>query len=407
MLKPYFFVLFLLLISQPAFSQATHESIRVFLDCESCDTRYLKQRLDWVTFVRDRNVADVHLFITDQPMASGGRQYELRFIGVGDQFSRQHTIPLQTNAFNTQIEINERLENTIKIGLLSYLVTYQSVTVEAALAPLEDNTSPSASDPWDYWIFEISGVVDWEQESNRKEYEWNGELDIERTTKAWRIRSEFETESQINQVKRDSSSLRTRRKRSEAEVSVVKSLSQHWSAGVFGNLYSSTYINVRTGSRIQAALEYNLFPYQRSATRELTVAYLIGPRYFDYQEETIYGELKEQRFGHGLRINLDVKQPWGRAEVQLEGRHFMHDFSKNRLEARAELSLQIIKGLFVRFGAEANLIHDQLYLPKGDVSLEEVLLEQRALATNFELEFRVGIGYTFGSIYNSVVNTRL
>ncbi len=128
-----------------------------------------------------------------------------------------------------------------------------------------------------------------------------------------------------------------------------------------------------------------------SATRELTIAYLVGPRSFTYREKTIYGKTEEQLFGQSLRINLDVKQPWGRAEIQLEGTHFMHDFSKNRLEAEAEVSLRIMKGLFLQLGVEASLIHDQLYLPKGDVSLEEVLLEQRALATNFRA--RVPGGY--------------
>lgn len=407
MLKSCFFFLLFSFVFLPTFSQPLDDPLQVFLDCESCDTRYLKQRLGWVTFVRDRKVADIHLFIADQPMASGGRQYDLRFIGVSDKYAREQTIPLQIGPFNSQIEINERLEHSIKLGLLSYLVTYQPLTVEANIASAKNSTSTPTSDPWDYWIFEVSGAIDWSQESNRKEYEWQGELDIDRITKAWRIRSEFETESQINQVQRDSSTLRTRRRRSEAEASVVKSLNQHWSAGVFANLYASTYVNIRTGSRVQAALEYNVFPYQLSATRELTIAYMIGPRYFSYLEQTIYDEMQEQRFGQGLRINLDVKRPWGRAEVQLEGSHFMHDLSKNRLEIEAELSLQIVKGLFLQMGAEASLIHDQLYLPKGSASLEEILLEQRALATNFELEFRVGIGYTFGSIYNSVVNTRL
>ncbi len=248
MLKVSLPLLCLFLIPPWTYAQAPDAKLLVFLDCESCDTDYLKQRLDLVTYVRDRKVADVHLFIADQPMASGGRQYDLQFIGVSNQYMQQYALSLQISPSDTQAEINERLENTIKIGLLSYLITHQSVNVEATLLPAATGTPPSASDPWNYWIFEISGALDWDQESNRKEYEWSGEVDIERTTEAWRIRSEFEAESRINHVKRDEAMLTTQRKRLAAEASVVKSMSSHWSAGVFGSLYSSTYTNVRVGS---------------------------------------------------------------------------------------------------------------------------------------------------------------
>jgi len=58
-------------------------------------------------------------------------------------------------------------------------------------------------------------------------------------------------------------------------------------------------------------------------------------------------------------------------------------------------------------GLQADLIHDQLHIPKGDASLEEVLLRRRDLLTTYEYEVNVGFSYTFGSIYNNVVNTRL
>lgn len=73
----------------------------------------------------------------------------------------------------------------------------------------------------------------------------------------------------------------------------------------------------------------------------------------------------------------------------------------------SHLSIQVIKGLFVRFGGRANLVNDQLFLPKGEASLEEILLQRRALATGYELDFYLGVAYTFGSIYNTIVNTRL
>ena len=53
------------------------------------------------------------------------------------------------------------------------------------------------------------------------------------------------------------------------------------------------------------------------------------------------------------------------------------------------------------------LIHDQLYLAKGDANLEDLLLQRRQLATTYEITSSIGLSYTFGSMYNNVVNTQL
>ncbi len=108
-----------------------------------------------------------------------------------------------------------------------------------------------------------------------------------------------------------------------------------------------------------------------------------------------------------LVVKHEIIKSRGGTELNLEGFHYFHNLSKNRLALEGYLSLRLYKGLFVRFSAEARLIHDQLYLPKGDASLEENLLERRALATDFYFELNVGLAYTFGALANNVVNTRL
>jgi hypothetical protein len=45
-------------------------------------------------------------------------------------------------------------------------------------------------------------------------------------------------------------------------------------------------------------------------------------------------------------------------------------------------------------------------LPKGEASLEEVLLRQRELATDYSFSGSVAITYTFGSKFANIVNTR-
>jgi hypothetical protein len=66
----------------------------------------------------------------------------------------------------------------------------------------------------------------------------------------------------------------------------------------------------------------------------------------------------------------------------------------------------VAQGLAVNFGVNFQRIHDQLSLPRGDASLEDVLLQRRRLATSYRTWGEVGLSYTFGSIYSNVVNPR-
>jgi len=66
-----------------------------------------------------------------------------------------------------------------------------------------------------------------------------------------------------------------------------------------------------------------------------------------------------------------------------------------------------VEGLSLFSSFNVEFIQDQLFLPAGSASLDEVLLRRRALATSYQLDASFGLAYTFGSIYNNVVNTRL
>jgi hypothetical protein len=49
---------------------------------------------------------------------------------------------------------------------------------------------------------------------------------------------------------------------------------------------------------------------------------------------------------------------------------------------------------------------DQIYLPRADVSTEEILVRQQQLATTYRYLLTFGISSSFGSIFNNVVNQR-
>jgi hypothetical protein len=69
--------------------------------------------------------------------------------------------------------------------------------------------------------------------------------------------------------------------------------------------------------------------------------------------------------------------------------------------------VRLFKGLSAEVSGAYSRVHNQLYIRKGDASDEDVLLERLALATGYQYEVRAGLSYTFGSIFNNIVNRRL
>lgn len=157
---------------------------------------------------------------------------------------------------------------------------------------------------------------------------------------------------------------------------------------------------------IAPAFEYNIFPYSESTRRELRLLYRVGYNGFRYREETIFNKLTENLMIEKLSVTLETTQTWGSTEFTLEGSHFFHDFSKLRLEIFSELSLRLFKGLSFRLFGRIRMIRDQLSLPKGGATTEEILLRRKEPATSYDYFASIGLSYTFGSIYSTVVNPR-
>jgi hypothetical protein len=136
------------------------------------------------------------------------------------------------------------------------------------------------------------------------------------------------------------------------------------------------------------------------------VQYLAGVRSFDYDVVTVYDKTEETIADQALEMTLDLKQPWGSSRVGVEGGHLLTDASKYHVAFDGDVDVRLFKGFSLNVATQASLIRDQLYLPRVEATPEEVLLQQRQLATSYRFEFAVGFSYTFGSIFNNVVNRR-
>src|SRR3979411_1639994 len=55
--------------------------LRVFLDCNFCDFDFMRTEINFVDYVRDRQDAQLHILVTNQPTGGGGNEFTLHFIG--------------------------------------------------------------------------------------------------------------------------------------------------------------------------------------------------------------------------------------------------------------------------------------------------------------------------------------
>ena len=155
------------------------------------------------------------------------------------------------------------------------------------------------------------------------------------------------------------------------------------------------------------AIEYNIFPWDISDRKVFTFAYYVGPSWAKYYEESIFGKYSEFLWQQTARLNLQLVETWGEINSELSASNYLHDFTKNKISFDTSLSIRIVRGFSVNFRFNVEKIQDQIYLPKGEVSLDDILLNNVQLPSSFQIGANVGLRVQFGSIFNNIVNNRL
>jgi hypothetical protein len=89
------------------------------------------------------------------------------------------------------------------------------------------------------------------------------------------------------------------------------------------------------------------------------------------------------------------------------GSQYLPETDQYRFEVSASLGLRVVRGLELSLSAGWTGIRDQRYLAKRGATEQEILLYRRALATDYQYWTSISLSYTFGSIYNNIVNPRL
>ena len=379
----------------------------VFLDCRFCDRDFFREEISYVNWVRDRKGADVHILVTDQETGGGGREYTFAFLGLEENEGVDYTLVYASQATETRDETRRGQVEVVKRGLFPYLLNTPICELINLDFQEQIKLKPTAvDDPWNFWVFSLDVDGEFEGEASVISRTLDANFSASRVTPAYKIRLGVSGEFDESEYDYDDEHIVSTQQEKNLAGLFAKSLGEHWSVGGYVEAESSSYGNLDLYFTLAPAIEFNVFPFSESTRRQLRFLYRLGYNHVNYIEETIYNKTRETLFNQTLTTTLEVREPWGNASTSLEASNYFNDLTKYRVELRGSISIRLFKGLSLSLRGRYERIHDQLALPIGDASIDEVLLQRRELATDYDYDFSVGFRFTFGSVYSNVVNPR-
>jgi hypothetical protein len=386
--------------------QLTNGRITVFLDF-IWHQQFIRENVNFVNYVRDKELSQVHIMMIRHPAGSAGDNYVISFIGRGPFEGKNNVITYWDQRSNTADETRNGLADMICIGLVPYLsstgmVNQMKVTVKSDF--LKDTIA--VTDPWNNWVFEIYGGASYDKEKTRSRFDSRWGFSADKISEDWKIRIRPYFNLNERTFVTDDGDIKSHTHRHGFNGDFIRSINQHWSVGLFVRILSSSFHNIKFNFETSPGIEYSFFPYRESSRKSITVVYMIGAGYHKYMEKTIFSKTEENLTNHSLNVSANFQQPWGLFRAGISGSHYFHDFSANRLSLSSRLDFRIIKGLSLNISGNFDFINDLVALPAGELTLEEILLQQRRQATSYQMSGNIGLSYTFGSKFSNVVNTR-
>jgi hypothetical protein len=413
------FILLLLAAASVGWSQKKYpDRLKVFIDCQSgCDMTFIRSEINIVDFLLDRLAADVHVLINDQNTGGGGDEYQLIFFGQNVFDDMQDTLHFINEPNNTDFEERALLLKYLKLGLAPYIARTKAaglVDIKMKSDAPRDSVSTggvNTEDPWNYWVIRTRLNGSYNVDAVYNENRFSGSLSANRVTEEIKIGFELnggKNKSAFEYEDDNGNTVKFINKNNNYAFShyLVKSISQHWSWGYEATGSRSTFTNNKFRALFRTAFEYNIFPYKLVNTKSFTIVYVADIRRNNYIDTTLYDKTKETLFGHGIETKLNINQKWGTVNIGAEYHSYLHNLKFFNLELNAQLDIRITGGLSFNIFTSAELIRDQLELPKEGATPQEVLTRRRQLASGYRFSTFFGLSYRFGSKLNNFVNPR-
>ncbi|KAA3631713.1 MAG: hypothetical protein DWP97_12440 [Calditrichaeota bacterium] len=390
--------------SKPADS-VLEDAIKIYIDCSTCDNDYIRREISFVNFVRDRNQADVHILVSRQMNGSGGDEYMVEFIGNQAFSGMTDTLIFNTKQSETDDKIRAEVVKYFKLGLTRFAAkTNLSEHLDIKFTKPTSNTK--VKDKWNYWVFEIDGNMWINGDENYRSVSIGNEYEASRVTEALKVGFGLwwnYNDQKFNED--DGYDLYTNRSKG-TWGHFVFSLNDKWSAAYEYNFFTSTFSNKDFDFSTETGIEYNIFPYKESSRRAWIFRSTLGVTYMDYTHKSIYDKTNEWLTYTRFLSAIEIQQPWGSLYSSLNGILYLHDFDKNRLTISAGMEVNLFEGFSCNFDGNYSRTRDQISLSGEGESEADILLRRRELASGYNYWFSFGISYSFGSIYNNIVNPR-
>ncbi|OZC04346.1 DUF481 domain-containing protein [Rubricoccus marinus] len=393
-------------------------AFRVAYDCRTggCDRDFFQTELPYVQFVRDQGDADVFVLITGDQTGSGGRRYTLFVEGRGPYKGQESTLTITVPSDATDDDERRAIASRLALGMAGYLA--QTAVGERLYvsydAPPEAAGGIEAPlvDPWNGWTFRLNGNANANGESSFFGFNGSGGASASRATERWKTRVSVYGNYNRREFDQTSSStgndttIVSERSDFGGNGLVARSLGPHLSTGFEVSAGRNTFSNYTARFVLGPGVEYSFFPYAEATSRVITASYSVGMEFAAYTDSTIFDEIQEILPQHSLRARAEFAQPWGSFDLSFTGQQYLSKLERYEAGIGGGLNIRLARGLQLNVGGNASVIQNQLSLAAGDLSPEEILLQQQQQATSFRYNGRVGISYSFGSIFNSAVNTR-
>jgi hypothetical protein len=389
---------------------------RIFFDCSgpSCNSQYYRTEINWVNWVNDPEVADLHVIMGSVGAGAGGREYQLDFLGVDADEDYQDQLTFSELSTDTQREALDGLTHTLGLGIAEWanshgyrgLVRLEGTDADLADASRRLVSRDEVDDPWNLWVFRINARGERSSEETSTTTQLNGGFNVSRVTPTWKL--SFNTFVNHRRLRRELTDSTFRDVRTDWSFNqlVAYSVARHWSVGFSGQIGKQTSNNRRLRADVSPALEYSFFTYEEATRHSLTALYTVGPSYQNYIEQTIYLKTEEVKWKESLEINFSSRQPWGDAGFTISGSNYLNDFGLNHRSIEGDVNYRITRGVSIFAQGSLEWVNDQIYLPAQDATDEETLLNLQSRATDQASRFSVGLQFQFGSIFNNVVNNR-
>ena len=367
----------------------------------------MRTELSYFDFVRDRFEADIQILIIEQEQSNGGKKFTIQFKGAKQWSNVNDTLFFNTQQANTPDDIREALLQQISIFLV-HIIPLNNLPPNLVIEfpKRENNRIDSIKDKWNFWVF-TPGIEGWAEGGTNNL--WTS-LKSDFTIRRINNQSKFIAKPYYNLISSfinlDSAKLSGTAADYGLNLLYAKSISAHWSVGGIVQIGHNYFLNIKNAYKIAPVVEYNIFPFSMNTVKQVRFAYQIGLNNFNYLDTTVFNVLSENRFYQRLTLNIEYNRPWGSIMTGVFHNSYLNNFKQNRTGLNANLSLRLFEGFSLTLEGNVFFINDQISLLKNNLADEAYFLGTQQLPAKLNYLIDFGVRYTFGSIYNNIVNPR-